>query len=280
VLTSSPTPVPHPTVSVIMLAYDHAQFIRQAIHGVLAQVTDFQIELLIVDDASRDDTAAIARGFQSQRPDIITLLSGEQNVGMQHNTLRGLNAARGRYIAFCEGDDYWCDPQKLARQVAYLQDHPNVSLVFHDVQVVDFGGHLLEPSYLDRIAGPSRPRAYSSDALAVAAYIPTASAVFRNTGTILRANFATVHNLDSYMFAMLGEYGDAHEVPGVMAAYRFHGGGAWSSLEARQRFIEQCWTYRAVALDIDPGRVRFVVPALRPRAAKGLQMALSNRSGV
>src|SRR5688572_15834862 len=274
----SPTVVPK--VSVIMLAYNHAPFIRQAINGVMEQVADFEIELVIVDDASRDDTVSIARECQSQRPDIIRLLSAEHNVGMQRNMLRGLNAARGSYIAFCEGDDYWCDPRKLARQIAYLESHPDVSLVFHDVQVVDTSGYLVEPSYLDRAAGTTRPRAYSSNALAVSAYIPTASTVFRNMGPILRANFANVTNLDSYMFAMIGEYGHAHEIPGVMAAYRLHHGGVWSSLSARRRTLEKCWTHRAVALDIDPDRVRFVVPALRPQAAKGLQMAVSNGSGV
>lgn len=263
-----------------MLSFEHGPFIRQAIDGVLAQLTDFTIELLIADDASRDGTAAIARAIQSQRPDIISVLPHERNVGMQQNLLRALNAARGRYIAFCEGDDYWSDSQKLARQVEYLDSHSDVSLVFHDVQIVDGNGELLHPSYLDRAAGKERRRVYSSEALAVTAYIPTASVVFRNTGTILRAHFATVHNLDAYMFAMLGEYGQAHEMPGVMAAYRLHRGGVWSSLSERQRALVRCWTYRAIALDIDPGRVQPVVVALRPMVAQALRIALSNGSAV
>jgi hypothetical protein len=263
-----------------MLAYDHAPFIRQAIDGVLAQLTDFTIELIIADDASRDGTTAIAGERELERPDVIRLLRSERNVGMQQNLLRALKAARGRYIAFCEADDYWCHSQKLARQVAYLDSHSDVSLVFHDVQLVDRNGQLIVSSSLDRDPGQGRSRVYSPEALAVSAYIPTVSAMFRNTGTLLRAHFATVHNLDTYVFAMLGEYGQAHEIPGVMAAYRLHTGGVWSSLSSPERAMSKCWTYRAMALDIDPNRVPCVVAALRTMAPRAILMALRSGSAA
>jgi len=126
-----------PLVSVHMLAYRHAPFIAAAIQGVVDQQTDFPIELIIAEDCSPDRTLEIALDYQRRYPALIRVLTSEANVGMHANADRCLVASRGDYIAICEGDDYWCDPTKLARQMAIFRANPEYALIFHAAAYID-----------------------------------------------------------------------------------------------------------------------------------------------
>jgi len=119
-----------PLVSVCMTAYNHAPYIARAIEGVLAQRTTFAVELVLSDDCSADGTAAICRGYAARYPDRIRLLAGGGNVGMRANYRRTIEACRGRYVAMCDGDDWWCDPLKLQRQVEALEADPACGLSY------------------------------------------------------------------------------------------------------------------------------------------------------
>ena len=121
-----------PLVSVHMLTYRHAPFIAQAIEGVLAQQTDFPIELIIAEDCSPDQTLTIALEYQRRRPDLIRILTLDRNVGMFANASRLSVANRGRYIAACEGDDYWHHPHKLQLQMDLMRSDPGMVLCHTD----------------------------------------------------------------------------------------------------------------------------------------------------
>jgi glycosyltransferase involved in cell wall biosynthesis len=121
-----------PLVSVSMITYNHAPFIAQAIDGVLQQKVNFPIELVIGEDCSPDDTRKIVFEYQKKFPDIIRVITSDKNVGMKQNGLRLMKACQGKYIAFCEGDDFWQSPHKLQKQVEYLDSHPECGLVFTD----------------------------------------------------------------------------------------------------------------------------------------------------
>lgn len=131
------TPV---TVSVIVLTYNHARYIRQALDSILAQETDFPYEILVGDDASTDGTQAILREYARREPDRLRLFLHEKNMGASRNAYTLLMAARGKYLATCEGDDYWCDREKLRIQVAYLEAHPAFSGCVHPCRIVDEWG--------------------------------------------------------------------------------------------------------------------------------------------
>jgi glycosyltransferase involved in cell wall biosynthesis len=118
-----------PLVSVEMITYNHAPFIRRAVEGVLSQKTDFPFELVIGEDCSTDGTREIVFDYQKRFPNIIRVVTSESNVGMHENSGRTWRVCRGQYAAFCEGDDYWHDPVKLQRQVDYLESHPDCILV-------------------------------------------------------------------------------------------------------------------------------------------------------
>lgn len=124
-----------PLVSVKMITYNHAPFIANAIECVLKQKTNFPFELVIGEDCSTDGTREIVFEYQKKYPDIIRVITSEQNVGMKKNGYRTTKACRGKYIAFCEGDDYWHHPEKLQKQVDYLESNEECGLVYSSYDV-------------------------------------------------------------------------------------------------------------------------------------------------
>src|SRR5271157_2282730 len=111
-------------VSVFMITYNHEKFVGQAIESIVTQKVNFDFELIIGEDCSTDNTLDICNKYAKQYPDIIKLFPSEKNYGMMGNTVRVLYACTGKYIAMCEGDDYWCDPYKLQKQIDFLEANP------------------------------------------------------------------------------------------------------------------------------------------------------------
>lgn len=143
-----------PVVSVCVQTYQQVQFIRQCLDGILQQQTTFDFELIIGEDESNDGTREVCMEFAQKFPDRIRLfLRSRKDViyinGQatgRFNFLENLKASRGRYIALCEGDDYWTDPLKLQKQVNSLQNNPTYSAVFTDLIHIDFAGNLIGES--------------------------------------------------------------------------------------------------------------------------------------
>ena len=136
-----------PTVSVLVLAYNHEPYVRQAIESILEQVVDFPIEIVVGEDCSTDRTREILLEYQSLRPELFRIITSDANVGMNQNFIRTSNACRGKYIAICEADDYWIDINKLSLQLSVAESNPNISLVVHNA-IVDQDGkprHSMNP---------------------------------------------------------------------------------------------------------------------------------------
>lgn len=126
-------------VSVNCTSYNHEKYISRALDSFLQQETDFAWEIVIHDDASTDGTARIIREYAERYPDMIKPLLQTENQhtqGIKVNTTFNIPRSRGKYIAFCDGDDYWCDPHKLQKQVDYLEAHPECSMCFHKIRVI------------------------------------------------------------------------------------------------------------------------------------------------
>lgn len=126
-----------PLVSVNMITFNHEHYIAQAIEGVINQKTDFPFELIIGEDCSTDCTRDIVLQYQQKYPTVIRVLISQNNVGAHKNTRRVHASCRGRYIAFCEGDDCWHNPSKLQIQIEHLENNPAVGLVHADVDRYD-----------------------------------------------------------------------------------------------------------------------------------------------
>ncbi|MFZ3116287.1 MAG: glycosyltransferase [Syntrophales bacterium] len=118
-----------PLVSVLILAYNHEPYIVQAMEGVINQKTDFPFELVIGEDCSTDKTRQIVLAYKEKYPEVVRVITSNNNVGMFQNCLRTEKACSGKYIAYCEGDDFWHHPLKLQMQVDFLESHPDYGMV-------------------------------------------------------------------------------------------------------------------------------------------------------
>lgn len=132
-------------VSIRCLAYNQEPYIRQCLDGFLMQKTNFRFEAIVHDDASTDGTAAIIREYAEKYPDIIKpIFETENQFSKQDGSLgRIMNeACKGKYVAICEGDDYWTDPFKLQKQVEFMEAHPQCSLCCSDAKILECGAFL------------------------------------------------------------------------------------------------------------------------------------------
>ena len=126
---------PECKVSVLCATFNHEDYLRQTLDSFVAQKTDFPFEVLVNDDASTDHTAEILREYADRYPDIIRPFYQDENLYSRRMNVYDLvffPAARGKYIALCEGDDYWNDPEKLQRQTDWLDAHPDYSACVHN----------------------------------------------------------------------------------------------------------------------------------------------------
>lgn len=121
-----------PLVSVHMITYNHVHYIQKAIDSILNQKIQFSYELVIGEDCSNDGTKEIVEKYENDYPGIIRVVASDRNVGMKANFIRTLNACKGKYVAFCEGDDFWHCDKKMAIQTNYLEQNPECGLVFSD----------------------------------------------------------------------------------------------------------------------------------------------------
>lgn len=120
-------------VSVCTITYNQEDYIEQTIRSILEQRLNVPFEVIIGDDCSTDSTGIICQRWATEYPDHIHLLPNSTNLGVIRNFFRVLGEARGKYIALCEGDDYWCDADKLQKQVDYLESHPECGMVYAQV---------------------------------------------------------------------------------------------------------------------------------------------------
>lgn len=126
-----------PLVSVIVLTYNHENYVSQALDSILRQVVKFDYEILVGDDASTDATVPILLKYKKKYPDIIKLFLNKENVGATRNAYNLLMKAKGEYLATCEGDDYWTDNNKLQIQVDFLENNMDFIGCSHEFTIVD-----------------------------------------------------------------------------------------------------------------------------------------------
>lgn len=223
-------------VSVCMIAYKHEAYIRQAIESVLSQDVDFPIELVIGDDCSPDGTAAICEEF-ARRDARVRLLSRERNLGVMPNFTRTLMACTGEYIAVCEGDDYWTDPQKLRKQVQFLDAHPDYAGTTHQSMVITDNAAV-------RTFKDSVPSTLTTIDLTGGRLFHTASVMFRQPVLKLFSESPLVLSCDRLLNFCISFLGKVHYSQECMCAYRLHGGGMSSNASVEQMKLDlNCISY-------------------------------------
>ena len=211
-----------PLVSVCMLTYNHEMFIRNAIDSVLMQKTDFPYELIIGEDCSTDKTREIVKQLESKNPGIIIGQYPSLNRGMTNNFISVKQAARGKYIAFCEGDDYWTDPLKLQKQIEFLESRPEYVASGHEsLTLNDDGTKYKKQFYLDQ----TKKETLSTDYFLTNIPFHLSSLVINQH----KFDFNNIKNTllfrDHPLMIVLSYHGKIKIHHEVMSVYRKHQGG-------------------------------------------------------
>lgn len=238
-----------PLVSIICNTYNHEDFIEDAINGFLMQVTTFPFEVLIHDDASTDHTADIIRTYEKKYPKIIKPIYQKENQyskGIKPSEAHGFSRASGAYIAVCEGDDYWTDPDKLLKQVSFLESSKDYVVTCHDSIVIDSKKNIIKNSKLPY----DKKRDFESTELIKGeSFLLTNTLVFRNIIQEHPYERRMVLNRDTFLISLLGHYGKSKYMSDIKpSAYRLHAGGVWSPLPADAqkdaKINTSYWLYR------------------------------------
>ncbi|HOY33071.1 MAG TPA: glycosyltransferase [Bacteroidales bacterium] len=217
--------IPDPMVQVQTITYQHGPYIRDCIEGILMQKTTFPFEYLIGEDCSTDGTREIVLEYAQKYPGRIRVITADENMGMMGNIRRCRMASRGKYIALCEGDDYWTDPYKLQKQVDFLENNPDVAITYHDASRVDNNKNIIEESLLPE----DRKRDFSSEELKKGIWIMTNTMCFRNVVDQYPENYFKVVNGDTFITSLLGNYGRGAYLTGIKpSCYRISNTGIWS----------------------------------------------------
>jgi glycosyltransferase involved in cell wall biosynthesis len=204
-------------VSVCMITYNHEDFIAKAIEGVLNQKTEFDYNIIIGVDCSTDRTREILIQYQKKYPEKIHLILHKHNIGSINNFVETLQSGNSKYIAFCEGDDYWTDPLKLQKQVDFLEANPDFSLCFHNALIL-WDDKSKPPKYF---CSKDQKEVSTVEDVIEKWFIPSASMVLRKEHIMpLPGWFKDIYNGDYAMHLLLANKGKIGYIDEVMSVYR------------------------------------------------------------
>jgi glycosyltransferase involved in cell wall biosynthesis len=249
-------------VSVLMITYNHEQFIAQAIESALAQVTDFDYEIVIGEDYSTDRTRDIIASFADKYPDRVRPLYREVNLGMNRNFIQTLLECKGQYVAVLEGDDYWTHSDKLQKQGGFLDTHPGYAMCFHNVSTVYENQDKLAHHWHHE----GMRDTFTLLDLLDHNYINTCSIMFRR-GLIphFPERFYSLGMGDWPLHILNAQHGLIGYIDQPMAVYRIHAGGIWSLLNK----------FRHWEVEVDV--LQFLQVHLRPVYRPAVQVELWRR---
>ncbi len=230
-----------PLISVCIMTYQHAKYIRECLEGALLQKTNFPVEIIIGEDGSNDGTREICIEYAEKNPDRIRLFPRSRNDVItingkktgRFNFMQTFKAARGKYIALCEGDDYWSDPHKLQKQVDFLEANPDFAVCFHSA-------YELHEGMERRISNPDLTSdVFTIEDLANGNFLHTPTVVYRNIFKGDLPSWFVRIPLGDYPLHMLhSNEGKIKFIAEPLGYYRAHGGGAWSGLSQRNSVLK------------------------------------------
>lgn len=228
-----------------MITYNHGPYILEALQGIVMQKGNFDLELIICNDCSTDDTHQVIENFLSTYPGTVQIdyRHLDSNIGISANFYNALSYCKGSYIAICEGDDYWTDAYKLQKQLDIAEAHPNISLVVHGTEILapykkirgrtwkhipdqTLSGHFFD---IRCILSPIHRYPFH-----------TSSFFIRRSKLILQDYLQLIENInfcDIQLAAYLSIKGEVYYIDETMSHYRIHRSGITQSNANRQAYI-------------------------------------------
>lgn len=219
-----------PLVSIVCLVYNHEPYLRQCLDGFVMQQTSFPIEVVIHDDASTDRSKEIIQEYVNKYPHIFNPIFESKNQWSIDSSIilkRILSKIKDvKYVATCEGDDYWTDPLKLQKQVDFMESHPDYAICYHHVRILKSATNELKD---DSELYSGFPEDFSINELAIRNCINTNSVLYRNNikawGKVIELGPTIIKDYASHLF--FAENGLIKRLPDYMGVYR-EGVGVWS----------------------------------------------------
>ena len=219
-------------VSVVCNTYNQEAYIRDALHGFVMQKTTFPFEILVHDDASTDSTAEIIREYTEKYPDFIKPILQTENQYSKKVSISKefqFSRAQGKYIAFCEGDDYWTDPFKLQKQVDALEQHPEIDICAHQVTTIRDG----KKTGVVPVRSESTIFTVEEVIAGGGGFVATASLMFRRELFVHEYEFAKRMSID-YIWQVSGALrGGMLYLGDCMGVYRQQSQGSWTKRMGR-----------------------------------------------
>jgi len=232
-----------PLVSISCITYNHENYIRDCIEGFLMQETNFRVEILIHDDASIDKTANIIREYEKKYPNIIFPIYQKVNQKSKGKrpAFNNYNRARGKYIAICEGDDYWTNPFKIQKQVDFLESNMDCMICYTRAKLIKENGE----EYGETI--PNRKKikkfSYFEDQLR-RNLVPNLTCVFRAGYLRKMPKFYFKHWCGDWLMHLFNsQYGKLGFIDEITAAYRKHDKGISKSIAKIDKIKNTIETY-------------------------------------
>ena len=241
-----------PLVSVLIITYQHAPFIRDCLEGVLMQETDFPVEILIGEDGSTDGTREICIGYAEKYPDKIRLFLRNRETSNYYDKKSGRTIrfngkwnkknSRGKYIAVCEGDDYWTDPLKLQKQADFLESNDDYILVVGGYEILDSKTGKRE-KVIKQIhqydAGREDGYSFTLETASKVWITKTLTMMYRKKTSeqINKKLYQYIYSRDVHTVYHLLQEGKGFYFTELFGVYRLHDGGVFSSLSSREAAI-------------------------------------------
>ncbi len=211
-------------LSIVIVTYNHAATIEKCILSCLQQKTDYSFEIIIADDSSVDGTRDVIMAYQEQYPGIIKPIFRKNNVGPSQNFSGALQQAGGGYIAYCDGDDYWCNENKIQLAMTVLTNHPELSIFIHNTLVKD---KEKEQSY------PFIRPMWRYLTLHNKLYFYLCPSAHISSWVYKKITFSSVR--DVVMYYQILSSGPAYYHDEIMSVYNYSGSGLYSSMNKKEK---------------------------------------------
>jgi len=223
-------------ISVIVTSYNHEKYIKQCIESILMQKGDFELEIIIGDDFSKDNTTKILKYYEKEYSDIICLLPSKKNMGVTKNLKRCLKKVKGEYVAICEGDDYWTDIYKLDKQSKFLKEKKDYALCFNSFLMYYENQDKKNYVFQEKLT----KKTYTTKDLILENFIGNFSCCMYKKDIIkkLPDDLYDIFTVDWMFNIACSEHGKIGFIKDTMSVYRIHENGLWSGKKSSKKYVE------------------------------------------